>query len=57
MGWNQVHQAQPHPVWAGVPDGSYFYFVHSFYARPASAQHSVGEADYGGRFYRRGGAR
>ena len=50
MGWNQVQQVQPHPVWAGVPDGSYFYFVHSFYARPASRAHSVGEADYGARF-------
>ncbi len=50
MGWNQVWQAQPHPVWQGVPDGSYFYFVHSFYARPSDAHHSVGEADYGARF-------
>ena len=50
MGWNQVWQAQPHPLWAGVPDGSYFYFVHSFYARPSDVRHSVGQADYGGRF-------
>jgi glutamine amidotransferase len=50
MGWNQVLQAQPHPVWGGVPDGSWFYFVHSFYARPTDVRHSVGEADYGGRF-------
>ena len=50
MGWNQVTQAQPHAVWAGVPDNSYFYFVHSFYAQPADAVHSAGEADYGGRF-------
>lgn len=51
MGWNQVHQAQPaHPVWAGVPDGSYFYFVHSFYAHPSDARHTAGEADYGARF-------
>ena len=50
MGWNQVRQAQPHPVWAGVPDMSYFYFVHSFFARPADARHSVGEADYGASF-------
>ena len=50
MGWNEVWQAQPHPIWAGVPDGSYFYFVHSFHARPSDARHSVGEADYGGRF-------
>ncbi|MFH0134724.1 imidazole glycerol phosphate synthase subunit HisH [Variovorax sp. VaC1] len=50
MGWNQVRQAQPHAVWAGIPDQSYFYFVHSFYARPTDARHSVGEADYGARF-------
>jgi glutamine amidotransferase len=49
MGWNQVWQ-KPHPVWDGVPDGSYFYFVHSFYARTSDARHSVGEADYGARF-------
>ena len=50
MGWNQVFQARPHPVWAGVSDGAYFYFVHSFYARPRQSEHSVGEADYGARF-------
>lgn len=51
MGWNQVYQSTPvHPVWAGVPDGAYFYFVHSFYARPSDARHIAGEADYGGRF-------
>ena len=50
MGWNQVRQAQSHPIWAGVPDQSYFYFVHSFYAKPTNAKHSVGEADYGAPF-------
>ena len=50
MGWNQVTHTQPHALWAGVPDNSYFYFVHSFYAQPSQTQHSVGEADYGGRF-------
>jgi glutamine amidotransferase len=50
IGWNRVHQRQAHPVWAGVEDGSWFYFVHSFYARPSDARHTVGEADYGGFF-------
>ncbi len=50
IGWNRVHQRQDHPVWAGVEDGSWFYFVHSFYARPSDARHTVGEADYGGFF-------
>ena len=54
MGWNQVlqtdHGQGRHPVWSGIPDGSYFYFVHSYYARPSDVRHSAGEADYGGRF-------
>ena len=51
MGWNQVYQTAPvHPVWADVPDGAYFYFVHSFYARPSDARHTAGETDYGARF-------
>ena len=50
MGWNRVHQARPHPVWGGVPDGEWFYFVHSFYARPLDPRHSVGETEYGARF-------
>jgi glutamine amidotransferase len=55
MGWNQVWHSdlghpRPHPVWGDVPDGSYFYFVHSYYARPSDARHSVGETDYGQRF-------
>ena len=54
MGWNTVrqvpHDGAVHPVWAGVPDNSYFYFVHSFYARPRDARHCAGETDYGGPF-------
>jgi len=50
MGWNEVIQARPHPIWQGVPDASHFYFVHSFKARPSDPRHSVGETDYGGRF-------
>ena len=50
MGWNQVWQARPHPIWEGVPDGSHFYFVHSFYAQPSDARHSAGETEYGVRF-------
>ena len=50
MGWNRVYQAQPHPIWAEVPDGAYFYFMHSYYARPSDPRHSVGETEYGSRF-------
>ena len=50
MGWNRVLQTRPHALWQGVPDGSYFYFVHSFYARPMDPRHSAGETEYGERF-------
>ena len=50
MGWNRVHQAQPHAIWGDVANDSWFYFVHSFYAKTAQAQHSVGQADYGAVF-------
>lgn len=54
MGWNQVRQTAPggrvHPLWAGIPDESYFYFVHSFYALPQDVRHCAGETDYGGLF-------
>jgi glutamine amidotransferase len=50
MGWNEVYQARPHPLWAGVPDASHFYFVHSYYACPSDERHSAGVTDYGGRF-------
>jgi glutamine amidotransferase len=54
MGWNQVYQTghggPVHALWDGIADGSHYYFVHSYYARPSDARHSVGEADYGGRF-------
>jgi imidazole glycerol-phosphate synthase subunit HisH len=49
MGWNQVW-INNHPVWGDVPDGSYFYFVHSYYAQPSDEHHTVGETDYGRRF-------
>jgi glutamine amidotransferase len=54
MGWNRVHQAQHgarvHPLWAGVPDGAYFYFVHSYHAHPSVPDHIAGETEYGLRF-------
>ena len=37
MGWNRVRQEFAHPLWAGIPDESWFYFVHSFHAAPSEA--------------------
>ena len=50
MGWNQVRQAVSHPLWQGIADNSYFYFVHSFYAVPDNRAHKVGETTYGAPF-------
>jgi glutamine amidotransferase len=50
MGWNQVHRppyAQEHAMWDGIPDGSYFYFVHSYFAQPSEISHTAGQTDYG----------
>jgi len=47
MGWNQVRQSRPHPIWNGIPDNSWFYFVHSYYADPTQPSHVIGTADYG----------
>ncbi len=50
MGWNRVLQTRPHPVFAGVPDGSWYYFVHSYYTAPTDAAHRAAETEYGDRF-------
>jgi glutamine amidotransferase len=50
MGWNRVKQTLSHPLWNGISDNSYFYFVHSYYAVSEQREHVAGEADYGGPF-------
>jgi glutamine amidotransferase len=58
MGWNQAWQTGEaggrgdatwprHPMWDGVPDGVWFYFVHSYWADPAQAEHTAAHTDYG----------
>ncbi|MBI4203122.1 MAG: imidazole glycerol phosphate synthase subunit HisH [Chloroflexi bacterium] len=47
MGWNQVFFTGEHPLFTGVPDGSYFYFVHSYYAEPQDPSVVLGQTDYG----------
>jgi glutamine amidotransferase len=50
MGWNQVHQTMPHPLWNGIPQDTRFYFVHSYYAESADAHQVTGETEYAVRF-------
>jgi glutamine amidotransferase len=50
MGWNQVEPARTHPLWEGIPPGSFYYFVHSFFAVPADSAVVAATSDYGLRF-------
>ncbi len=50
IGWNSVELRASHPLLDGVPSGSYFYFVHSYYVDPDERDVVVGETDYGVRF-------
>jgi glutamine amidotransferase len=47
MGWNNVRQTSAHPIFEGIPDESYFYFVHSYYPEPADPSVVIGETEYG----------
>ncbi len=47
MGWNSVRLRRPHPLFAGVPDETPFYFVHSYHIAPADDAIILGETDYG----------
>jgi glutamine amidotransferase len=47
MGWNQVKQTIEHPIFDGIPDGSNFYFVHSYYAVPDDTGVVAGTTEYG----------
>ncbi|MGC9359216.1 MAG: imidazole glycerol phosphate synthase subunit HisH [Anaerolineae bacterium] len=46
MGWNQIHQAKATPLWDGVPDGSYAYFVHSYYCETPDEDLVAARTDY-----------
>ncbi len=51
MGWNRVDPVDPsHPIWEGVPDPLYLYFVHSYYPVPADPALVASVTDYGGPF-------
>jgi glutamine amidotransferase len=51
IGWNQVRLARPEcPLFRGIDDGAYFYFVHSFYPRPDDDSVVASRTDYGQSF-------
>ncbi len=50
VGWNQVEEMRPDPLLEGVPEGAYFYFVHSYYVEPTDANDQLAKTEYGHRF-------
>lgn len=51
IGWNEVEVTQEGcPLFAGIPQGSHFYFVHSYHPKPADASIVAGWTEYGHRF-------
>lgn len=47
IGWNQLSWRRPNPLQAGIPDGAYAYFVHSYYVEPANPDDILATTDYG----------
>ncbi len=47
MGWNEVRVRKPHPLLKDVEEGAEFYFVHSYYPKPADPDCVYAETEYG----------
>jgi len=50
MGWNTVRREIDHPIFFGIPNPSYFYFVHAYYTNTVAPTLSIGSTEYGSRF-------
>jgi glutamine amidotransferase len=50
VGWNRIHQTRAHELFEGIEEGSFCYFVHSFYCEPLDENVVVGETEYGVRY-------
>jgi glutamine amidotransferase len=50
MGWNSLQIVQREPLFVGIPDGTYFYFVHSYHVEPSDRSIIAATSDYGGPF-------
>jgi glutamine amidotransferase len=47
VGWNQVEHIHPNPLLKDIPEGSYFYFVHSFFVEPDRPEDVLSRTEYG----------
>ena len=50
MGWNNVYWEKKHPLMEGIPSGTRFYFVHSYFVKPKDPELIVGKTNYLGEF-------
>jgi glutamine amidotransferase len=50
VGWNQIEAVRPDPLLRNIPDGSYFYFVHSFFVEPERPEDVLAWTSYGRSF-------
>jgi imidazole glycerol-phosphate synthase subunit HisH len=50
VGWNQIESVRPDPLLKNIPDGSYFYFVHSYFVAPDKPEYVLTWTSYGGSF-------
>ncbi|HKS09625.1 MAG TPA: imidazole glycerol phosphate synthase subunit HisH [Pyrinomonadaceae bacterium] len=50
VGWNRIDQIRENPLFDGVANGSFLYFVHSYYCEPAEKSVVAGETEYGVRY-------
>src|SRR6185295_4576912 len=50
VGWNRIYQKRPHALFREVADGSFCYFVHSYYCQPEEEMVVAGETEYGARY-------
>ena len=50
IGWNQLEEIDGSPLFRGIPEGGYAYFLHSFYADPSASRHHLAATEYGVRF-------
>ena len=47
VGWNSIHQRRSHPLFAGIVDNAFCYFVHSYFCEPVNSAAVIGETEYG----------
>lgn len=50
VGWNRIFQIRENPLFTDVANGSFFYFVHSYYCDPDDKSVAAGETEYGVRY-------